>query len=534
VFKNASRGTVAAFAAAVPVAFLAVFFVWPLLVTARSAIDGAGIAGQDTTISVRALGVAAITTLGLASAGTGLTLIIGLPAVWALNRRRWRGSRLVAALLTAPFVLPTVVVALAFLTVRRDVMPFLGAWHGIPAIIAALAFFNVAVVLRTVGPALSSLDERLVAAAQTLGASPRHVTMRIIWPAVRRAVGGASAVTFLFCSTSFGLVLVLGGTRVQTLETAAYIELTAFLDLRGAAIIALIQACLIVLVTIVTSRLTRRPVGSTTQTSPVRIAATRKNSFGIIAGLSPAVVLVAVPMVTLVIRSLTGAHGATFASYRALWQGDGAGASLGQSIVTSLWLAVVAAVVASTIGVCATAAAALDPRARWVRAATVGPLAVSSVVVGVALLIGLAVPLRSWGQSTTVVLLIAAQALVATPLVVRVLAPALDAIDPRQYAAAATLGASPFKVVVHVIAPRMRAAITSAIGLAFAVAVGEFGASVFLARPGSPTLPTAIVRLLSKPGADNIAAASAGAVVLALLAGTAMIVADMTRKEVRR
>ncbi len=525
------RGIVAALAAAIPVVFLGLFFAWPLVVTAHRALTSSGIAGQTTTVSSRAIIEAAMTTVTLASAGTALALVIGLPATWALYRRRWRGARVVAAALTAPFVLPTVVVALAFLGVKRDLVPALGAWHGVPAIVAALAFFNVAVVIRTVGPALEGIDERLVAAARTLGASPRAAAARIVWPALRRAVGGAAAVTFLFCSTSFALVLVLGGTRVQTLETAAYLELTSFLNLRGAAVIALVQAALVVAVASTVGWLSRPGNQAATQAAALRPEARRSHTLGVALGLAPAVLLMAIPLGSLVARSLKGPDGTSFAAYRALVSSDGAGGGLGEALVASVWVATAAATIAVIVGTLAVAASAAHPGARWVRAITVGPLAVSSVVLGVGLLIALAVPLRSWGSAGTYGLLVAAQALVGIPLVVRVLAPALDALDPRQATAAASLGASPWRVLIRIVVPRLKGAFASAAGIAFAVAVGEFGASVFLARPGAPTLPTTIVRLLGRPGPENLAMASAGAVVLALLAGAAMMVAEMMRRE---
>jgi thiamine transport system permease protein len=154
------------------------------------------------------------------------------------------------------------------------------------------------------------------------------------------------------------------------------------------------------------------------------------------------------------------------------------------------------------------------------------------VVVGVGLLIALAAPMRSWSGGTYV-LLTAAQGLIALPLVVHVLGPAVDAIDKRQLAAAATLGAGPLAVLTRVIAPLLRSAFASAAGLAFAVAIGEFGASVFLVRPGAPTLPTTIARLLSRPGADNVDTAAAGAVVLAIITGAVMMAANMRRKGLR-
>jgi thiamine transport system permease protein len=514
------------------VAFLAVFFAWPLAVTAHRAVTAPGLAGQGSTIAASAIVHAAVTTVALAAAGTALTLLIGLPATWALHRRVWLGARAIEAVLSAPFVLPTVVVALAFLTLQRDAAPWLGAAHGIPAIVLALAFFNIAVVLRTVGPAFDAIDERLIAAARTLGARPYQSTARVIWPSIRRAVGASAAITFLFCSTSFALVLILGGTRVQTLEATAYLELTTFLDLRGAALIALVQAALIGTLVAVVGRLARDRGASAIPAATVRATATRRELVGALGAVAPALALVFAPLVTLVARSLGGLEAPTLRHFGALWAGSGAAAPLGPSLVTSITLAFVATFVACGLGTLAVAAGALDTRLRWIRGATAGPLAVSSVVVGVGLLIALAAPMRSWSGGTYV-LLTAAQGLIALPLVVHVLGPAVDAIDKRQLAAATTLGAAPLAVLTRVIAPLLRSAFASAAGLAFAVAIGEFGASVFLVRPGTPTLPTTIARLLSRPGADNVDTAAAGAVVLSVITGAVMMAANMRRRELR-
>ena len=61
---------------------------------------------------------------------------------------------------------------------------------------------------------------------------------------------------------------------------------------------------------------------------------------------------------------------------------------------------------------------------------------------------------------------------------------------------------------------RRSSALAVAAGFAFAISLGEFGATVFLARPDSPTLPVAIFRFLGRPGELNVAQAYALAVVL--------------------
>jgi thiamine transport system permease protein len=158
------------------------------------------------------------------------------------------------------------------------------------------------------------------------------------------------------------------------------------------------------------------------------------------------------------------------------------------------------------------------------------PLGVSAVTVGFGFLItldrplGLSVDLRTSGLLVPI-----AQAVVATPLVVRTVLPVLRAIDPRQREVAATLGAPPGRVLATVDWPIVARSLGLAIGFAFAVSLGEFGATSFLARPDGATLPVVIFRLIGRPGAENYGMALAASVVLALLTATVMLLAERLR-----
>src|SRR5574337_1450490 len=94
------------------------------------------------------------------------------------------------------------------------------ACHGWAAILIAHTFFNVAVVVRVVGTFWASLDPRIAEAAATLGASPWRRAREITLPLLAPALAAAAAIVFLFSFTSFGIVLILGGVRYSTLETA--------------------------------------------------------------------------------------------------------------------------------------------------------------------------------------------------------------------------------------------------------------------------------------------------------------------------
>ena len=127
------------------------------------------------------------------------------------------------------------------------------------------------------------------------------------------------------------------------------------------------------------------------------------------------------------------------------------------------------------------------------------PLGTSAVTIGFGFLITFdEAPLDLRGSWMLIPL---AHALVATPFVVRAVLPVLRAIDPRLREAASTLGAAPGRVWWEVDRPLLARAALVGAAFAFAVSVGEFGATAFLARTGDPTLPIAIVRLLGRPGA---------------------------------
>ena len=206
--------------AAGPVLVLGVFFVLP--VSGMLALgfwpDGRfdpgavlEVLGRERTLRVLWF------TVWSAAAATTVTLLLGVPSAFVLYKLRFPGRRLLQAALVVPFVLPTVVVGIAF---RELLAPggLLGSWglDGTPvAIIAALVFFNLAVVIRTVGTAWEALDPRAGEAAAALGATPVQVLRDVTLPALRGSLVSAASVVFLFCATAFGVVLTLAGCATR-------------------------------------------------------------------------------------------------------------------------------------------------------------------------------------------------------------------------------------------------------------------------------------------------------------------------------
>ena len=110
-----------------------------------------------------------------------------------------------------------------------------------------------------------------------------------------------------------------------------------------------------------------------------------------------------------------------------------------------------------------------------------------------------------------------AHSLVALPMVVRAIQPALQSIPRSLHESAAVLGASPLRRWIEVDIPILtRAAVVAGV-FSFTISLGEFGATTFLSRPEMPTIPTAIFRFLSQPGIMNYGQAMAMSVILLLI-----------------
>mgnify|MGYP003852649807 CR=1 FL=1 len=543
-------------AAGAPLLFLGVFFAWPvvaLVLQGFFADDGGGgrvldLSGFGEVLSQPRTWRVVGQTLAQATVGTALSVLLGLPAAYVLYRCRFPGRTVARALVTVPFVLPTVVVGVAFRSVLAPSGPlgFLGWEESFAGIVLALVFFNYAVVVRTVGGLWERLDPRAEQAARSLGATPWQAFRTVTLPALGPAIASAASVVFLFCATAFGVVLVLGGMRYGTIETEIWVRTTQFLDLRAAAVLSILQLVVVTGALLVSARLRARRERALHLSSDLSAAhrfSWRSAADVVPAGVTAVVVagLLVLPLAGLVARSFQGPDGSWgLDNYVALGTTGGRNAltvTVWEATATSLRTAALAATIAVVVGGLVALVVSRRPRSRGLRRA-VGtldavfmlPLGVSAVTVGFGFLITLDRPLGFDVDLRTSGLLVPiAQAVVAIPLVVRTVLPVLRAIDPRLREVAATLGAPPGRVLRSVDAPLAARSLGLAIGFAFAVSLGEFGATSFLARPDAATLPVVIYRLIGLPGAENYGMALAASVVLATLTATAMMVAERLR-----
>ncbi|MSZ20277.1 MAG: ABC transporter permease subunit, partial [Actinobacteria bacterium] len=247
---------------AIPLSFVVVLFYWPITRITSLGFAGDWLATLGTPKNLNVIWF----TLWQAGLSTVLTLLIAIPGAYLLYRKSFRGQLAVRALITVPFVLPSIVVAVGF-TVFRNVHDFwieLGfTFLSDPVywIIAAHVFVNYSIAVRTIGGVWATLDSEIEEAAELDGAGRLRTLVAISLPQLRPALFSAAALVFLFSATSFGIVLVLGGGQVQTIETAIYFAATQFLDLQGAAALVLVQTLITAAAFLIGSSLAKGTVG---------------------------------------------------------------------------------------------------------------------------------------------------------------------------------------------------------------------------------------------------------------------------------
>ena len=546
-----------------PLAFLGVFYFYPLgsiLALSFGRAGGGLLEALQNVVGDALLRGVLWFTLWQALLSTALTLALGLPAAYLLARFQFRGKTLVRAISGVPFVLPTLVVATAFTAllgprgwVNIGLMaifalknPPILFVNTLTAIIVAHIFYNSTIVIRLVGDFWGRLSPRIEQAARSLGANSWQVFSKVTLPMIAPALISAALLVFIFDFTSFGVILVLGGPHFATLETEIYYQTIALFNLPTAAVLALVQLVCTLVLTVIYARLAKRVMrplelratNQQTQKLPLRLRWLARGFLVLL------LLFFLAPLGALAARSVTrldpergqrtqSQQGLTLDYYTSLGtnqRGNVFFAPPAQAIGTSLVYAISTVLLALLIGLPAAWLLAERAQSRlglFLDPLLMLPLGTSAVTLGLGFIIALDRPPLDLRSSPILVPL--AHTLVALPFVVRSLVPALRSIRPRLRQAAAMLGAAPAQVIRFVDLPLVGRAISVAALFAFAISIGEFGATAMIARPEFPTIPVLIFRLIGQPGAQNYGQALALSTILMLVTGGGMLLMERLR-----
>ena len=466
-------------------------------------------------------------TVGQAAASCALTMAIGVPVAWVVSRYRFRGRGAVRLAATVPFVLPSVVIGAAFASLLgpRGLVDLRATWW---PILAAHLCFNLAVVVRTVGAGLDAIPQDLESAGRVLGASQLAVLRRVVLPGAAPALWAAAVIVFLFCLTSFGVIVILGGGRVSTVEVEIWTRATRQFDLSGAGVLSMLQLLAVIAALAVHARLGRgaarshRVDAERRRRRPVTVG----ERLAVLGAVSAVAVVSVLPVLALLERSLRVGGRLGTDHWRHLGSAT-AGTGLSVAPVRAVGTSLGAAAVATVVSVLVAVPAARSVRSRaggWGDRVLLLPLGVSATTIGLGLLLAVGRPPVDLRGSWWIVPL--AQSLVAIPLVVRSVLPPLRTLPGSMLDSAATLGAAPGERWWRVELPLVRRAAVAGAGLALVACLGEFGATVFVARVERPTVPVAISRLMSRPGGAGFGQAMALSCVLVLLCAAVLFLVD--------
>lgn len=532
-----------------PLAFLGVFYVYPLLSIFDVSLRPAGL--LDLSAFVRLLSSdyyigTLLFTVYQAALSTAVTLLLATPCAFVFARYRFRGKTLLLSLATLPFVLPTVVVALAFATLLgakgllNDALRALFSLDYAPIqlertlamIIIAHVFYNFAVALRIITGYWSAVGFSVEEAARCLGADELALWREIRLPLLRPAMLSAGVLVFIFSFTSFGVILILGGIRFATLEAQIYYQAVSMFNLPLAAALSLVQILsMLAMMIIYTSTQKKLHLAIVSAKAVAKRARTLRERLGLGIGAALISLLLFAPLAALAMRSVVVAGQLDFANYTSLAE-KSRGSLLFIAPLDAVFNSLRFALIAMTIALCLGLIASymIEGRgalSRFWDPLFMLPLATSAVTLGFGFIIALDEPPLNLRASWLIIPI--SHTLVALPFVIRSVLPSLRAIPPSLREAAQILGAKPIDSLLTIDLPLLGRGIAVGATFAFTVSMGEFGASLFVAQRESVTIPVVIYRLLGDPGMASYRQALAMSVVLMLVCACAFVVIERLR-----
>jgi thiamine transport system permease protein len=528
---------------ALPALFGLVFFAYPLLNILRFSLwddSGFNASGFLRLASTRYYLETIAFSFWQATLSTLLTLALAVPSAWVFVRYQFRFRRILLALSSLPFVLPTVVVAMALQTLLGNQgvvnQALMRAFNLAQApiqlertlgfILIAHVFYNYAVALRLIVGYWANQSARIEEAAQVLGAQGWQVWWYIRLPLLRPVLLASALLVFIFTFTSFGVVLILGGIRFATLEVQIYYQALSVFNLPMAAALSLVQLGVMGAMMWLYTRLQRQNARDLQATATLLRVPRRWYERFIVSLVSAfVVVLLFAPLGVLLWSSLTYAQDAPTLRYYALL-GENTRMS---ALFVSAWVSVGYSLLYAFITTClalilGVAAAFLIQKFPLADALFMLPLATSAVTLGFGYILSFGAWRSAWW------LVPVAHTLVALPFVLRSVLPSLRSIPPSLDEAGRVLGASPRQRLSGLTLPLIGRGMAVGAVFSFTVSMGEFGASLFLARPNMPTIPMTIFRLLGQPARDNYGQALAMSVILLALCAVSFLLIERLRE----
>jgi len=479
---------------------------------------------------------------------TLLTLALGLPGAYIFSVYDFKGKELLRALVTVPFVLPSIVVALGFLLVfgpygyiNQFLMWLLGfdkpvlILDGLILILLAHAFYNIPVVIQMVSASWERIDPAIEEAAEILGGTGFYKFRKVILPQIINAILSSALLTYIFTFLSFTIVITLGGVKYRTIEVHIYSLYKVFLSPHLASALAVLQ--LLISLTLayfytksidlvvkqeklgrIERYLTRKVFSSYRELLS-------KKGLGILSYSVVLFILFVGPLSSVFVTSLwdIGSKQFTLTGYQTVLEprlSEYLGTSPFRTIVNSLFFATLTVIFSLVLG---SITAYLIVRYKWpgksfYSALILLPLGVSSITLALGII--RAFKSLSFFYYNEWLFILIAHVMIGYPFAMRAIANSLQKVDPDLLDASQSLGASKFITFFYVELPLIIPGVIVGGIFAFAMSIGEMAATLFLAPPEFSTMTVSIYKYIS---VRKYTVASAMGSILIIISMTAFI-----------
>lgn len=467
-------------------------------------------------------------TIFQALLSTLLAVVLALPIATLLYRRKFFGSRVFQGIIAVPFLMPTIVVVIALDDYQRFFRDsFDGFSAGLIGILVAHVFLNMGLIIRAVGSRIASLDEHQIEAAKLDGADGLRLWREIIFPQLSSTIAASSVLVFLYSATSFGIIRLLGGGSIETIETEIFVEALRNLDVAEASRLAFVQTVITLAAFAVSIRLGNISIDS--DSGIVRKLQIADIPLLVFSGIVVAS-LYLIPTSSIFIRAFSVDGAWSFQNFLNL-AGTGTRDLLNISVLEASGNSLRNMLIASFVSMLiAMAVARASKDSQWLALPFLLPLGISAVVIGLGYLVGFAgIPLLSDLRASWIIVPLS-QVVIALPLAIRLLQSAFGSI-PRELTESAQLdGAGDGQRLRLIELPLIAPAWRNVLAFVALISLGEFSAASFLATGDQATITTLLFRLASRPGGENFGMAMATSALIITFSLLVLALANTRRK----
>lgn len=450
-------------------------------------------------------------TFKQASLSALLSLLVGLPGAYILAYRDFHCKRFIRALFTIPFVLPPILVVLGFVIfygnsgyLNKILMAIFGLekaplkiLYSFKSVLLAHTFYNFPIVITLVSNSMRKIDHSCEEAAIAEGASNFEVFSKIILPRVLPAAVSATIIVFLYCFTSFSIILVLGGgPSLTTLEVEIYRQAKTASNIEMAASLSILSTLTVLFVLFINSFIENR--SSVFEADYTEIKTKKMNALER-SYLTVAILFVLLPLISIFIKAGT----------EKAWE---VALSTLESAYNSVKVATLSSVV-STLLALSTAYLLSSVKGKmrgFLSSYLTLPMVTSSVITGLSYY----VVVKKFFFVPTPILLILSHAILAMPFCLKSIRSVWKDMPLDIIESARSTGATERQIFYKIQLPILRPAVRSSLLFSFAISMGELNSTMILAGSSFRTIPLQIYRLV---GSYNYEGACALGVVLCVI-----------------